>query len=158
MSTAGANGGVHLYLRVNDAITYDVSQGKDVEYVGMTEDGSKIYFTSEEQLTNTDTDTSRDLYMWSEATNALTLVSAGTGNSGNSDSCNSSWTSKCNIAPVTTEWTTDNSIAAMNGDIYFYSPQRLDGAAGVNGQMNLLRLSKWSRSVRNNLQPKCRCR
>ena len=56
-------------MRVNDAVTYDVSQGHDVKFVGMTNDGSKVYFTSEEQLTSSDTDSSTDLYMWSEATN-----------------------------------------------------------------------------------------
>ncbi len=30
-----------LYMRVDDAVTYDVSQGHDVNYVGMTADGSK---------------------------------------------------------------------------------------------------------------------
>ena len=35
----------------------------------MTPDGKKVYFTSTEDLTadNSDTDTSADLYMWSEA-------------------------------------------------------------------------------------------
>ena len=36
----------HLYMRVDGAVTYDVSQGHDVHYVGMTGDGSKVYFTS----------------------------------------------------------------------------------------------------------------
>ncbi len=41
-------------------------QGHDVDYVGMTADGSKVYFTSEEQLTTEDPDTQLDLYMWSD--------------------------------------------------------------------------------------------
>ena len=53
-------------MRVDDAVTYDVSQGHDVTYVGMTADGSKVYFTSAEQLTREDHDASVDLYMWSE--------------------------------------------------------------------------------------------
>ena len=36
----------HLYMRVDEAVTYDVSQGHGVNYVGMTSDGSKVYFTS----------------------------------------------------------------------------------------------------------------
>ena len=55
----------HLYMRVDDAVTYDVSQGYDVNYVGMTADGSKVYFTTDQQLAPEDTDTSVDLYMWS---------------------------------------------------------------------------------------------
>ena len=77
----------HLYMRVDDAVTYDVSQGHDVEYVGSTPDGSKVYFTTNQQLTPEDTDTSTDLYMWSEATNSLTLVSKGNNGAGNSDGC-----------------------------------------------------------------------
>ena len=38
-----------LYMRVDDAITYEVSRGKDVQYVGMTPDGSKVFFTSPDQ-------------------------------------------------------------------------------------------------------------
>ena len=58
------DGASHLYMRVDGAITYDVSQGHDVNYVGATEDGSKVYFTSDEQLTGEDNDASVDLYMW----------------------------------------------------------------------------------------------
>ena len=53
-------------MRVNDAVTYDVSQGHDVSYVGMTPDGSKVYFTSARTADREDHDTSADLYMWSE--------------------------------------------------------------------------------------------
>ena len=41
----------HLYMRVNDALSYDVSKGTANEFVGMTADGSSVTFTSEEQLT-----------------------------------------------------------------------------------------------------------
>ncbi len=43
-----------LYVRVGDAVTYEVSQGHYVRYVGMTSYGSKVFFTSEEQLTPED--------------------------------------------------------------------------------------------------------
>ena len=33
--------------------------------------------------------------------------------------------------------TSDNSLAAENGDIYFYSPEQLDGAKGTPNQQNL---------------------
>src|SRR5262249_30620444 len=42
---------LHLYMRVNDFITYDVSDGHTVEFAGMTPDGKHVYFTSPEQLT-----------------------------------------------------------------------------------------------------------
>ena len=40
----------------------------------MTPDGTKVYFTSNEDLTEdaSDPDTSRDLYMWSEESSART--------------------------------------------------------------------------------------
>ena len=58
-------------------VTYDVSKGDQFEYVGMTANGSKVFFMSTEQLTADDHDTSSDLYMWSEATDQLTQLSAG---------------------------------------------------------------------------------
>ena len=64
-------------MRINDAMTYDIAKGHVVQYVGMTADGSEVYFTTSEPLTTADNDTSTDLYPWSEETNALTLVSVG---------------------------------------------------------------------------------
>lgn len=115
-----------LYMRVNDAVTYEVSRGHDVHYLGMTAAGSKVFFTSEEKLTPADEDTSTDLYMWSEATDSLTLISKGSeGTQGNTDSCAASWTAKCDVAPIEGAAPADSSIAAHSGDVYFYSPERL---------------------------------
>ena len=128
-------GGV-LYMRVNDALSYDVSRGHAVGYVDMTPDGSKVYFTSAEQLTPDDHDTSVDLYMWSEATDSLTRISGGNNGNGNSDACNASWISGCDVLPVVGGGRSDRALAA-NGDIYFYSPEQLDGSKGTSGQVNL---------------------
>ncbi|MBS1885802.1 MAG: hypothetical protein JSU06_01295 [Actinobacteria bacterium] len=129
-----------LYMRVNDAVTYEVSQGHAVNYVGMTADGKEVFFTSQERLTPEDTDSSVDLYMWSEAGNTLTLISKGpegTNNAGNSDACAASWTTNCNIVPVQGTAATDNAIAAESGEIYFYSPEQLEGSKGIPNQENL---------------------
>jgi hypothetical protein len=130
-----------LYMRVNDAVSYDVSDGHAVNYVGMSSDGTKVFFTSTEQLTSEDTDESLDMYMWSEAGNKITLVSAGPegiGNAGNEDNCEaSSFTEKCDIVPVKTRETTDNEIAAETGEVYFYSPEQLEGSKGIPNQENL---------------------
>ncbi len=93
--------------------------------------------------------------MWSEATDSLTLVSKGdnagnAGEPGQSDGCNAnaSWTTKCDIQPNENyEWSLlpggegGNGIAdsaiTPNGDIYFYSPEQLDGDRGVLGGQNL---------------------
>ena len=130
-------GPTKLYMRVNDAVTYDVSRGHEVTYVGMTEDGSKVFFTSSEQLTPEDQDTSTDLYMWSEATNSLTLISKGNNGAGNTDACDASWTSQCDVIPVIGAIKTDDSIAAESGDIYFYSPEQLDASKGLADNENL---------------------
>jgi hypothetical protein len=130
-----------LYMRVNDAVSYDVSQDHAVNYLGMSSDGTKVYFDSTERLTSEDTDESLDIYMWSQATNELTLVSAGPegiGNAGNADDCEaSSFTTKCNIVPVQTAPISDNAIAEETGEIYFYSPEQLEGSKGIPNQENL---------------------
>ena len=166
---------VRLYMRVDDATTIEIAPGRTVDYVGMTPDASKVYFTSEEQLTPEDHDTSTDLYMWSqkgeEEGRPLTLISKGDNNGdagepGNTDSCKAKliekygpngfetvpWTPKCGVVPVETGTLLpenrgeangqelagpDTSIASENGDIYFYSPEQLDGPKGVFGSMNL---------------------
>jgi hypothetical protein len=139
----------HLYMRVNGAVTYDVSKGYDVKYLGATEDASKVYFTSPQQLTPDDTDSSTDLYMWSEATDSLTRVSAGSGGEGNSDACNANFTSSCGVVTYTNfdycalesgiggNCRSDNSVAAESGDVYFFSPELLDGSRGIPNQENL---------------------
>jgi hypothetical protein len=147
----------HLYMRVGGAVTYDVSQSHDVNYVGSTADGSKVYFTSEEQLTPEDRDTSLDLYMWSEAGekegHPLTLISKGNNGAGNSDSCNATFTKGCGVVLYSNRsycqaqlagqgaeggnCLSDNFIAAQSGDIYFFSPEQLDGSRGIPNQENL---------------------
>ena len=99
----GAESPVHLYMRVDDAITYDVSKGHTVDYLGMTKTGSKVLFTTDEALTtatNQDTDSSTDLYMWSESTDSLTRLSVGSGGTGNTDACVAAWTTKCGVGVI----------------------------------------------------------
>ena len=143
-----------LYMRVNDAVTYDVSQGHYVTYVGMTDSGSKVYFTSPEQLNGEDQDASVDLYMWEQGTDAITLVSKGnnTGNAGEpgqSDACSAGFTTGCGVVTYSNisfcqlesglggNCRSDNSIASQSGDIYFFSPEQLDGSRGIPNKENL---------------------
>jgi hypothetical protein len=157
MSTIASGGGVHLYMSINDGPATQIGPagpGHGVEFVGMTPDGSKIYFTSAEKLTGDDTDNSTDLFMWSEdAPGSLTRVSAGSGGSGDTDACSVSWTTECSAVSVSTgidhsptaaefggkqfQYVPDNPLAA-NGDIYFYSPEQLDGSdKGLPNKRNL---------------------
>ena len=88
ISTAGPGGTRHLYMRVSDATSYDVSLGQDglnhgVRLAGMTSDGSRVYFSSSEQLTADDTDSSVDLFRWTEGGSVTRLSSGDTqGDSG----------------------------------------------------------------------------
>jgi hypothetical protein len=154
IATAPSCGPGILYMRVNDAATYEVSAGKKVSYVGMSADGSKVFFTSAEALLPEDHDTSTDLYMWSAAKAEgeeapLTLISKGDdagnpGEAGQSDACSAAWSEKCGIGtvvftdPKTGGYTqllgglggngrSDTAIAAESGDVYFYSPELLAG-------------------------------
>jgi hypothetical protein len=147
MDVKGGDGPVHLYMRVDDAVTYDVSRGAGVTFVGMTEDGSKVFFTAAQPLTPDDHDQSVDLYMWSEAGNQLTRISQGNGR-GDTDLCSPSWGSQCNVLGLSTEdahpWNIasipgiDDSIASQSGDVYFYSPELLDPESpGVQNARNL---------------------
>ena len=147
-----------LYMRIGDAVTRNISEGHIVDYVGMTSDGSKIYFTSNEQLTPEDQDASTDLYMWSqkgeEEGRPLMLISQGegreAGDPGNTDACAVSiGTTSCGVVPysgrsycqlpggIGGNCISDGAIASESGDIFFFSPEQLDGTRGIPGQWNL---------------------
>jgi hypothetical protein len=168
---------VHLYMRVNDSVTYDVSAGHGVTYAGMTSDGSKVFFTSKERVTAEDQDNSVDLYMWSASTDKVTAISTGNNGAGNTDACKPAdgyysnpsyyavpdytganhyttpWDTACDVVlvngargfppggngypPEPGLQGSDNFIASGSGDIYFYSPEQLDGSKGIPNQQNL---------------------
>jgi hypothetical protein len=152
MRTEASDGPNHLYMRVNDAVTYDIANGAGVRLVGMTADGTSVVFLATQRLVSEDTDESADLYRWDEngGSPTLTLLSKGNGQ-GNSDSCHASWTAKCSVAllatergnrtgltPVTYKEVTlpgpDNSFGRGNGSVYFFSPENLAGNAPLNGK------------------------
>jgi NHL repeat len=169
---------VHLYMSIDDGgaveVSYDELTHEDVavSYVGMTEDGSKVFFTSEAHLTAEDPDHGgASLYMWSqqgeEEGKPLTLISkadpGSPADAGDTASCAPAlakvveegqqkevpWTTKCGVVPYSSypysvasggsggNGISDTGIASGNGDIYFYSPEQLDGDHGVPGQQNL---------------------
>ncbi len=127
----------HLYMRIDGAITDEVSP-MPVTYRGMTENGSKVFFTSEEHVTNEDHDSSVDLYEWDESTDSVKIISQGNGE-GDVDDCTAFWDSSCDVKMIVTKRPdTDESIASQSGDIYFYSPEQLDPAnPGVRNERNL---------------------
>jgi hypothetical protein len=121
-----------------------------VETIGMTRDGSEVIFATTEEMVPADTDSSRDVYSWSEATGKLTLLSQGDGH-GDSDDCDAAWTSGCDAQVVTPERlhpnknqsltppnTEDDQFAEESGDAFFYSPELLDpNKPGILNQRNL---------------------
>jgi hypothetical protein len=149
MSVQGVGGPQHLYMSIHDGPVDDVSHGAGVTFIGMTRSGSKVFFIANQALTGDDTDSSADLYMWSESTDELTLLSVGNGN-GNSNSCTpvQGYSSGCGVAMVKTEKESpfgvssipglDDKIAEDSGDVYFYSPELLDpNSPGVINARNL---------------------
>ena len=164
MSTPGEGGAVQLYMRVGGGtggITYEIASGHGVHYVGMTPDASEVFFTSNAHLNAEDEDFTENLYMWSEQGelkgHPLTLLSKpnGSARTGTPECPATSWTTGCGAVtlpaasseledPTSILYSglggnghSDNFIAALSGDIYFYSPQQLDGAKGILGQRNL---------------------
>jgi DNA-binding beta-propeller fold protein YncE len=138
----------HLYMNVGDSVkTIDLttSAGKGVLYDGMTADGSKVFFSSEEHLTAEDTEHSgADIFMWSESGERegkpLTLISTGKEGAGNGKNCDPSantvhkyWNttgSEANCGDVAV----GGGVASGDGTIYFLSPELLDGSE--NGVLN----------------------
>ena len=116
-----------------------------VEFKEVSADGSEVFFTTEKQMTPDDTDTSRDLYVWNEPTHAP-------GNRRDPDLrqrqsarqqrqlCGRQLdrrnaTSGSLFKPTTSVF--DPRMAKETGEIYFYSPEQLDGARGVPNKRNL---------------------
>ena len=158
---------IHLYMHIagGAGVTKEISlselthENVGVRYVGMTSDGSEVFFTSAQHLTAVDPGHGgASLYMWSEKGEGeghpLTLISkanpgSGAG-AGDTAACEASWTTQCGIAPYSDRSYTelswggqggngisDTAIASRSGEIYFYSPEQLDGDRGVPGLQNL---------------------
>ncbi len=90
---------VHLYMSIDDQpdleVSLDETSGEDVavNYVGITPDGSRVYFTSAAELIPGEpTDTNTELYMWeaekaAAGEPALTLISKPFGGADDTDEC-----------------------------------------------------------------------
>jgi hypothetical protein len=142
MSTQGVGGPkrVHLYMRVNDAMTYEIAPGDSVQVLGVTSNGSKVVFLSRDHVTPDDTDApfSDDVYMWEESTNEIKRLTQGNG-AGNSNACEPAGETLCSVLPLETQRPdSDDPIASQSGDVYFYSPEQLDPESpGVFNEKNL---------------------
>ncbi len=131
---AGSQGSVDLAPTTTTGVLYD----------GMSSDGSKVFFTSKDALLPADdTDSSADIYeadVDSDGNVALSLVSAGNSTSCNpvANSARSHWnsvtgTADCGAVAVGG----GGGVATDSGDVYFLSPEQLDGSEGTLDQPNL---------------------
>ena len=146
----------HLYMNAGDSSkTTELTPGakEGVLFDGMTSDGSKVFFSSEEHLTGEEeAHSGPDIYMWEEG-KPLTLISKGEtetpGQPGDSASCDPASNTKH------VHWNTTGSeencgdvaigggggVASEGGTIYFLSPELLDGTEephdGVKNAPNL---------------------
>ncbi len=153
----------HLYMNVGDSEkTIALTPGATgntggVLFDGMSADGSKVFFSSEEHLTGEDEQhTGADIFMWSqkgeEEGKPLTLISKGPnpgipGEPGNTGDCtpvsdlahehwNTVGSTEINCGDVAIGG--GGGVAAANGTIYFLSPEKLDGSSnGVQNAPNL---------------------
>ena len=139
-SDAAGNPLWHPYMHVGTSPnTIDLAPAATtgVTYNGMTANGSSVYFTSRDKLVLADTDSSADVYRAAVdgVSSTLSLVSTGSGGTGNTDSCDpvansahANWNSNdassdCGAVPVAG----GGGIGREGGGIYFFSPERLDG-------------------------------
>ncbi len=137
----------HLYMNIGDSNhTIDLTPGTTagVAYDGMTADGSRVFFSTTDQLTGDDEDTSTDLYaaQVTGSTATLSRVSTGTAGAGNSNACDPAADTKhvhwnvagseetCGVLVIGG----GGGVASEGGSIFFLSPEKLDGPS--NGTFN----------------------
>lgn len=152
MRVKATDGPHRLYLRVNDAVTYDISNGAGVTYIGMSRSGESVLFKASQQLVTEDNDQSADVYRWdeNEGVPTLTLMSQGNGQ-GDSDACSAAWTANCSVILLDTQrdetsgWNgakvkditlsgTDTKYGSEGDSVLFFSPENLDGTAPLNAK------------------------
>jgi hypothetical protein len=132
---------MHVGSNPNSVEVVDSPSG--VLYDGMTGDGSKVFFTTTDQLAG-DGDNSADLFqadVGDSGAATITWLSTGTGGTGSTDSCNpvDNWNAasggpNCSVVVPAG----GAGVARDDGTVYFMSPEKLDGAAnGTQDQPNL---------------------
>ncbi len=142
----------HPYMNIGDSSSsVDLAPGttSGVLFDGMTADGSAVLYTTTDQLTSDDHDSSADLYradVSAGGTVALTRVSAAPG-AGDTDVCNpvaagtaNNWNALGASSPNgcgVVAFAGGAGLATGSGAIYFLSPERLDGSSGVSDEPNL---------------------
>jgi hypothetical protein len=141
----------HPYIHIGASQdTLDLAPGttSGVRYVGMSADGTEVYFTTKDQLLAGDTDSSADLYRADVSSTSVTLSLISTGTSaGNTDSCDpvpgagENWNEVGSSSPENCSVTAvagGGGVARDGGAVYFLSPEKLDGgSSGTQDWPNL---------------------
>jgi sugar lactone lactonase YvrE len=133
-----------LYMHIGDdadsVLVVDTPGG--VLYNGMSDDGTKVYFTTTESLDD-DADASADIFRADVGTSSATVtrVSTGAGGTGQSDECEppDTWNSPEGVADCSAlAFAGGAGVASGDGTLYFLSPEQLDGEGnGLKQQPNL---------------------
>jgi hypothetical protein len=143
-SDANDNPRYHLYMNVDGTGTIDLTPATadGVLYAGMSIDGTKVYFASEDRFAS-DADASADLYRADVSADdaTLTKVSTGSEGAGETDACTpeGAWNDygagpDCGIVVIAG----GGGVAPQAGSVFFLSPEQLDGASsGMAGKPNL---------------------
>jgi hypothetical protein len=134
----------HLYMSLGDGQTVDLTPAPTAGalYAGMTADGSMVYFTTADQLTEDDHDSSVDLYRADVGSSSVSLerVSTGEGGTGDVDTCepaantvHAHWNSlsaanSCDVLAIGG----GGGVASEDGSVYFLSPEALEPGSGEN--------------------------
>jgi hypothetical protein len=135
----------YLHLRGTSA-SVDLAPGttSGVLYAGMTKDGSRVFFTTSDQLLPADTDSSADLYeaaVDGSGNLDLSLVTDSTSDASdpvaNEDRAhwNSAGGANCDVVAVSG----GGGVSSASGTVWFLSPEQLDGSAGTAEEPNLYR-------------------
>ena len=139
----------HLYMhRAGIGPSVDLTPGVSggVLFGGMTSDGSKIFFTTTDQLLGEDTDSSADVYEADVSGGSVTLhlVSVkSTGAASNDDSCTppgspETWNSATGDGMCgAVAFAGGAGVAASNGTFFFVTPEQLQAGKGEAGEVNL---------------------
>ena len=132
----------YLFLRVNDAITYDITEGHPAIPIGMTQSGDKVFFTTAAQLDARRHRLERrplpverkrlaerpaDGPLPGQRPGQLGLNAPTPGD--RADAASNSSARNCRIRTAglyVTPRGMDDLFAEDSGDIYFYSPENLD--------------------------------
>jgi hypothetical protein len=132
---------MHIGTAAGSVLIADTANG--VLYNGMTADGSAVYFTTPDQVA-TDGDLSVDLFRADVGTASASSTAVTTTDN---DACNpasnsdgNNWNAVGGASPDACGAVAvggGGGVASDSGDVYFLSPEQLDGAEGTLNQPNL---------------------